>query len=111
MKLTQIRTGFLTGNLFAETDGIDEEASIRKYRDALQAAIQEEYPGVHVDVLYQRGQGCLPHDMKTTVQFDDFDARDDEQVAESFGVEESVSEAVDRISSRIYEKMDWLEAQ
>lgn len=64
----EITTGFLTGNLFgSETDGIDIDASVKLYRQRLQEAIEEAFPGATVQVDYQDAEGVLPSSLQTRI--------------------------------------------
>lgn len=102
MEITKIKTGFLTGNLFQDTDDIDVDASVAKYDAALQAAVENAFPGVEVETGYQDASGVTPASLKTFVWFD-VDSSDE---AFDYRQEESVIEQVDRIAGDVYENFD-----
>ena len=55
--IEKITTGFLSGNLFAD-DGYDEAASADNYASLLHSALVATYPGVAIEVVFQRSQRC-----------------------------------------------------
>lgn len=100
MAIYRITTGFLTGNLFSETDGIDIEASISKYHSALTSALQDEFPDASIDVRYQNASGCLPFGLQTHVECDPEDN------------EEDLIERVDSLKGTVYSAFElWVVVQ
>jgi hypothetical protein len=65
----KITTGFLTGNLTADSS-VDLNASAAEYARQLTAAIQSAFPDAEVSVDYQDASGELPYPLKTQVDGD-----------------------------------------
>lgn len=93
IKIMQISTGFLTGNLLPETDGLDVSATIDRYADLLKTAIESAYPDADVSVDWQDAYGELPAPLKTQVIGDNDDLAEDEEDRA----------AVDRIAAGVFE--------
>lgn len=101
MKIKSITTGFLSGNLTSESN-IDLVATSKKYAAACEAALQEKFPDAEINVDWQEAYGALPATLKTRVEIEDGDYRDEEDAIRD----------VDDICSNIFEKGDfWVENQ
>lgn len=100
-EVTSITTGFLAGNLFSES-GYDEDASARAYRDLLQTALEDAYPGVEVEVRMElHAGGALPYSLQTRVEYDD--GSDADAASDPQGDVEDVSS----IHSGVFDDADW----
>lgn len=102
MAITKITTGFLSGNLFDgwDMDGINEDASVRKYAEAFEAKLRANYPDAEVEVDWQDGGGVEPHSLLTRVYFDD----EVDEWRESQEIDD-----IDNIGGRVYADQDaWL---
>ena len=66
----KITTGFLTGNLITDDNGLDIAATAACYARLLTDAIQAAYPDADVDVDWQDAYGELPYPLKTQVDGD-----------------------------------------
>ena len=83
-----IKTGFLEGNLFDSTEGIDVHASSAKYAEECRKALAAEFPGARIEVDYQENtQGATPCTLKThayhqTDPESNLADMEDEQIAE-----------------------------
>lgn len=97
-----ISTGFLEGNLFSDTNGIDVHASSAKYAETIREALEKEFPGAEIKVDYQENtEGALPCTLETSAYHDD----DEKEFAEA----NSICEKVDQICSKAWEDFDsWI---
>jgi hypothetical protein len=93
-----ISTGYLTGNLFSDTTGIDEAASAERYGEMVAAAIRKSYPGAAVSVKSQSASGCTPHGLQTRV-YDPSGVPNMET--------DSMAEAVHRITEEVFNDGEW----
>jgi len=100
IRVTAIHVGFLEGNLFNETDGVDVEQSVNKYYSNLEVALNEQYPNTEIDITSQPGEGCPSYDCQTQVYFDD-----DEAAIET-GVYDQAIRDINAIKSQVWEDFD-----
>ena len=65
----EIRTGFVGGNLFNFSDGIDLGASVRQYSIMLEAQLQAYFPYAWIDIKHTdyRTTGAPPKEFQTKV--------------------------------------------
>jgi len=87
-----ITTGFLTGNLIQDPDGIDVDASAQAYRRILQAKLEATYPGADIEVLMEDASGSTPANLWTTVTLPGGHDRD---------AENEIAETVDRMAGKL----------
>lgn len=96
-----IKTGFLEGNLFDSTEGIDVHASSAKYAEECRKALAAEFPGAVIEIDYQENaQGVPPCTLQTRVYppGDQFSLEDGAEV-----------DRVDYICGKVWENFDaWI---
>lgn len=95
----KITTGVLAGNLFGAADGIDEEASARRYVELCREALEEEFPGAEIRVDCQlHAEGSLPLNLRTQVEAPNLTGPEmDGYIMQ-----------VDGACSRVFEEGDWM---
>ncbi len=67
-----ITTGFLAGNLFAESSDeggtYDVSASAKRYAEMCQEALEKEFPGAEIEIEYQLdASGATPIPLQTCI--------------------------------------------
>lgn len=88
---TKITTGFLTGNLITDDDGLDVDNTVATYARLLTRAIQSAYPSAEVSVDWEGAEGCVPFPLQTAV-----DGADD------YEEEAAIIDDVDNISEMVF---------
>src|SRR5690606_35062618 len=103
-----ISTGFLAGNLFAESgdDGgtYDVDASAREYARMCQEALEKAYPGAEIEVDYQlNASGATPAPLQTSVTTPDGgDYRPGD-----YGEGGRIADHVEELCGRVWESWEW----
>lgn len=108
--IEKITTGIQTGDLIANEDGLDVDASINKYAEMVQSALDAEFPDAEVDVIVENSSGSTPWNLQTHVYLrDEPDVEDDfdgYKRAQEFC--EGVSMRVDSLVGTVYGGFAWL---
>lgn len=82
----------LTGNLFADTTGIDTAASVRRYVELVEAAVTAAYPDAEITITTQDAEGAAGGVKAYTNEAEDPDA----------------VQRVDNLMAAIWQGFDWL---
>lgn len=91
----QIKTGFLSGNLFNDVTDIDVDASARAYGRALREDILAAYPEADVLVIWIHAKGTRPYSLRTQVRRGDMTEETDTEL-------EKIAEHVEWIASMLW---------
>ena len=92
---------FLGGNLFNDTEGIDVKASVERYAELVEEAIQSEYPGAEVEIGYQvNAEGAAGGVHVAGDQIDD-------NTFEAMQNEESIIKLIGDITQRVFNDGEW----
>ncbi len=92
LKITAIETGFLDGDL--------GDISPDEYIEALEATLQEKYPGVAITIRHQAASGSLPAGLRTYVTYENGEVGDP-QGHDAQAVDELAGDAFVRLCERL----------
>lgn len=104
-----IRTGFLAGNLFAESGDdrgtYDVDASAAKYAGMCREALEREFPGAEISVPYEvNAQGSTPIPLQTYVINPDGEG----YRPGDYGDGGRVADSVEDICERVWQSWEWV---
>jgi len=105
----RIRTGFLAGNLFTESGDdrgtYDEDESARRYARMCREALETEFPGAEVEVLYElRASGATPIPLQTYVTDPDGVG----YLPGDYGEGGRIADRVDEVCGQVWESWEWV---
>ena len=105
----KIRTGFLAGNLFAESGddlGVyDVDASAARYAEMCREALESSFPGAEVEVPYERrASGATPIPLQTLVT----DPEGVHYRPGDYGRGGRIAERVEEVCGEVWESWEWV---
>lgn len=104
-----ISTGFLAGNLFAESGDdrgtYDVDASAAKYAEMCREELEKEFPGAEVSIPYEvNAQGATPLPLQTYVSTPD----GEDYRPGDYGEGGRIADRVEDICDRIWQSWEWV---
>lgn len=104
-----IRTGFLAGNLFAESGDdrgtYDVDASAARYAEMCREELEKEFPGAAVEVPYERrASGATPIPLQTLVT----DSEGVHYRPGDYGRGGRIAERVEEVCGEVWESWEWV---
>mgnify|MGYP001291922957 CR=1 FL=1 len=105
----KISTGFLAGNLFAESGDdrgtYDEDESARRYAQMCREALEKAFPGAEVEVPYQlRTSGATPIPLQTRVT----DPEGVDYRPGDYGRGGRIAGRVEEVCGQVWESWEWV---
>ena len=105
----KISTGFLAGNLFAESGDdrgtYDVDASAARYAEMCREALEASFPGAEVEVRYElRASGATPLPLQTLVT----DPEGVDYRPGDYGRGGRIAGRVEEVCGQVWESWEWV---
>ena len=103
-----ITTGFLAGNLFAESSDeggtYDVSASAKRYAEMCQEALEQEFPGAEIEIEYQLDvSGATPIPLQTYIT-----APGGRPLWAQYGEGKEIADWVYEITQQVWQSWEWV---